>query len=201
MVSSVPAPAAPAIVRSGSKLIFPAPLLNQAVDLPPLCVRCGAPAIDKPLKKTFYWHHRALYILLLSPIIYAIVAVIVRKSMKVNVPLCLQHARRRSNAIIFAWLIPVIGIADIFILPKIGVDPGVIALITTACIITGLVIWAVVANPIRPTSIDKYYGEFSGFCEIFLQQFPQGSPQAPVLVAQQFPQTQQGPPPPPPSIR
>jgi hypothetical protein len=111
--------------------------------------------------------------------------------MKVNVPLCAQHAQRRSTAVMLAWILPVIGIADAFILPQFKVDPGIVVLVTATLIIAGLVIWAVVANPIRPKSIDKYYGEFSGFCEIFLEQFPQGSPQAPALV-QLFP-----PPPPP----
>jgi hypothetical protein len=190
MAGSVSAPVAPTIVRSGSKLIFPAPILGQPVILPPLCVRCGAPASGKPLVKTFYWHHPALYILLLSPIIYVIVAMIVRKTMKVSVPLCPHHAQRRSTAVMLAWILPVIGIADAFILPQFHVDPGIVVLVTSALLIAGLVIWAVVANPIRPKSIDKYYGEFSGFCETFLQQFPQRSPQTPALV-------QQLPPPPP----
>jgi hypothetical protein len=197
MVASVPAPVGPAIVRQGSKLFIPAPLPGQAVELPPICVRCGVQANGKPVKKTFSWHHPALYILLLSPIIYAIVAVIVRKSMKVNVPLCNQHAQRRKTAIIFAWLIPVIGVADCFILPQFKVDPGVVVLIFIASLVAGLVIWAVAGNPIRPTLIDKYHGEFSGFCETFLQQFPQGSLQA-VVVAQQGPPSPQGTPPPPP---
>lgn len=197
MAGYAPATAVTPIVRQGSKLIFTVPALNQAVDLPPMCVRCGAASNGKPVKKTFSWHHPALYILLVSPIIYVIVAVIVRKTMKINVTLCAQHAQRRTTAIIFAWLIPAIGVADIFVLSRFGVDPGVIVLIFIACLVAGLVIWAVAGNPIRPTSIDKYYGEFSGFCEAFLQQFPQGTRQTPVL-SQQVPPSQV--PPPPPSI-
>lgn len=183
------APAAPTIIRQGSKLVVP--VLNQPVILPPLCVRCGAAADGKTVEKTFYWHHPALYILLVSPIIYVIVAVIVRKSVKVNVPLCAHHAQRRGTAVMLAWLLPLIGIADIFILPRFNVDPGIVALVTIAFIVAGLVIWAVAGNIMRPTSIDKYFAEFSGCCEIFLQQFPQATPQAATPVQPYMP-----PPPP-----
>jgi len=197
MAASVPAPVGPAIVRQGSKLFIPAPLPGHVVDLPPLCVRCGAPSNGKPVKKAFSWHHPALYFLLISPLIYVIVAVIVRKMMKINVPLCQEHAKRRSIAVTLAWVLPLIGIADAFILPQFNVDGGIVALVTTGLILAGLVIWAIVGNPIRPARIDKTHGEFSGFCETFLQQFPQGSLEAAVVV-RQFPPSPQGPLPPPP---
>ena len=198
MASSVPAPAVPSIVRQGSRLIFPAPAPGQAVELPPICIRCGAPSNGKPLKKTLYWHHPAIYfVLLISPLIYLIVAAIVRKSMKVNVPLCLEHAKRRSIAVTLAWVLPLIGLADAIILPQFNVDGGIVALLTTALVLAGLVIWAVVASPIRPKLINQSHGEFSNFCEVFLRQFPEGSAK-PVMPVQQFPPQPQGPPPPPP---
>ena len=180
---------APTIARHGSKLVVPVPLPGQWAVLPPLCVRCGAPAGPKAVKKAFYWHHPALYILLLSPIIYVIVALIVRKTIRVQVPLCPAHAQRRSTAVTLAWALPLIGVADIFVLPRFNVDLGIAAFLAVILFLAGLVTWAVVSNPIRPTSIDNYYGEFSGCCEVFLQQFPQATP-APVMV-------QQSPPPPP----
>jgi hypothetical protein len=103
--------------------------------------------------------------------------------------------QRRKTAVTLAWILPLVGIADAFILPRFNVDPGIVVLVTCAFLFAGLVIWAVVGSPIRPKSIDKYYGEFSGFCETFLQQFPQGTAQPPALVPQQ---SQQFPPPPPP---
>jgi hypothetical protein len=198
MAASAPAPLNPTIVRQNSKLIFPAPAPGQAVELPPICVRCGAPSNGKPLKKTLWWHHPAIYlVLLISPLIYVIVAVIVRKSMKVNVPLCLEHAKRRSIMVTLAWVLPLIGFVDLFVLPQFKVDIGVAVLIFIAFLLAGLVIWAVVASPIRPKLINQFRGEFSGFCEVFLQQFPEGSLQA-MAPVQQFPQQPQGPPPPPP---
>jgi hypothetical protein len=200
MAASAPAPLSPAVVRQGSKLIFAAPAPGQAVELPPVCVRCGAASSGKPLKKTFSWHNPAIYlVLLISPLIYVIVAVIVRKSMKVNVPLCVEHAKRRSIAVTLAWALPLIGFVDLFVLPQFKVDVGITVLIFTAFLLAGIVIWAVVGSPIRPKLINNARGEFSGFCEVFLQQFPEGSLQPAVLV-QQFRPQPQGTPPPPPAI-
>jgi hypothetical protein len=174
MAGFVPSFAPQSITRQGSRLIIPAPARGQAAMLPPLCVKCGAPANGKPVMKTFYWHHPALYLIILAGVlIYVIVAMIVRKSMKVSVPVCAHHAQRRSTAVMLAWVLPLIGLVDVFVLPSFNVDGGLVALITMVLIFTGIIIWAVVGLPIRPKRIDQYSGEFSGFCEAFLQQFPE----------------------------
>jgi len=172
-------------------LIIPLAGLGQTAVLRPQCIKCGAPADGKPVERTYYWHHPALYLLIVSPLIYLIVAVVVRKGMKVRVSLCLQHAQRRSIGVTLAWVLPVAGIADALILPQLNVDGGVVALITVVLIVAGLVIWAVVGNPIRPKSIDQYRGVFTGFGENFLQQFQETAAEAPAV-----PQV----PPPPPAI-
>jgi len=169
------APAIYAIVRDGNRLLVPNPPRNQVVPLPPPCIKCGAPANGKPVNKTFYWHHPALYLLVLAGVlVYLLVAVIVRKSMRMSVPLCARHAQRRSTAVTLAWVIPLVGVADAFILPRFGIDGGVVALITLLLVVTGVVIWAIVDYPIRPKSIDQYRGVFTGCAEAYLQQFPPG---------------------------
>lgn len=186
------APSLYPIVRQGLALIIPVAGPGQAAVLPAQCIKCGAPADDKPVERKYYWHHPALYLLLVSPLIYLVVAVVVRKSMKVRVSLCIRHTQRRSIGVTLAWVLPVVGIADAFILPQLNVDGGVVALITVVLILAGLVIWAVVGNLIRPKSIDQYRGIFTGFCENFLQQFQETGVQAPAGPPQV--------PPPPPAI-
>ncbi len=174
MAAYHPSPPILAITRDGEKLIIPVAMAMPMALLPPVCVKCGAPADGKPVEKTFSWHSPWLYLLLfIALLIYAIIAIVVRKQMRVRVPLCRQHAGRRSGAITVAWVLPVVGIADAFILPAFGVDVGWVVLVTVVLIFAGLVIWAVVDSPIRPRFIDQYQGIFSGFCEAFLQQFPQ----------------------------
>jgi hypothetical protein len=174
MVTFVPQPNAPQIVRSGSHLFIAVPPEGQVVYLPPFCVKCGQPATDKPIVKRFSWHHPALYLLVLvALLIYVIVALVVRKTVRVGVPLCARHAQRRKVWITLAWALPVAGIADAFVLPRLfDLDPGWIALLVVIFILAGVIIWAVAGNPIRPQSIDSFSAEFSGFCEPFLEQIP-----------------------------
>lgn len=175
MAAYAPVPISTPIARDGKKLIVIAAMPGQIIPLPPPCVKCGAPANGKPVTKTFYWHHPALYLVALAGLlIYAIIATIVRKSIRLTVPLCASHAQKRSMAVILSWVIPLIGVADAFILPNLGMDGGVVVLITIACLLTGLIIWAVVSYPIRPRYIDQRCGVFTGVCEEYLQQFPPG---------------------------
>jgi hypothetical protein len=196
MAGSAPAISALPIVRQGLQLIVPAPPPGQPAILPPLCIKCGAPADGKPVERTIYWHHPAVYLLILAGLlIYAIVAIVVRKSIKVRMPLCARHAQRRSIAVTLAWVLPLVGIADAIILPQFDVDGGIVALITIVLVVTGLVLWGVVSSPLRPKSIDQYRGIFTGCCQIFLEQFPEGSQMPPVSTL-----PPQIPPPPPPPI-
>jgi hypothetical protein len=173
MATFIPQPNAPQIVRSGSHVFIALPPEGQAVYLPPFCVKCGQPATDKPIVKRFSWHQPAYFLLILvGLLIYVIVALIVRKTIRVGVPLCAQHAQRRSLWLTLAWVLPVIGIADAFVLPRFNVDPGWIVSLVVMFVLAGLVIWAVAGNPIRPRSIDSFSAEFSGFCDLFLEQIP-----------------------------
>ena len=174
MVTFVPHPNAPEIVRSGSHLFIALPPEGQVVYLPPFCVKCGQPATDKPVVKRFSWHPPALYLLILfALLIYVIVALVVRKTVCIGVPLCAHHAQRRKVWVTLAWVLPVVGIADAFVLPRLfNMDPGWIVLLVVVFILGGLVIWAIAGNPIRPQSIDTFSAEFSGFCDAFLEQIP-----------------------------
>jgi hypothetical protein len=196
MAAASPAPYP--ISRRGSKLIVPVPPSGQVAVLPPPCIRCGAPADGKPVEKTLYWHNPAVYLAILAGVlIYVILALVLRKGIRVRVPLCAEHAKRRSIGITLAWVLPLVGIADAVILPQTNVDGGVVALITIVLILTGLVIWAIVANPIRPTLINEFQGEFTGFCPAYLQLVPEWV-QPVVTVPSQQVSSQQVPPPPPP---
>lgn len=177
MASYTPAPISYPILRDRKKLIVPVAPLNQMVTLPPPCVKCGSPANDEPVIKTFSWHHPALYLLILlgilpGAIIYALVASSVRKKIYLSVPLCPRHIKRRKLALTLAWVLPVVGLADAFILPRLGMELGRACGIAVWFVIAGAVIWGIVTDPIRPRYIDQYRSEFTGLCEAYLQQFP-----------------------------
>src|SRR5258708_38667976 len=63
--------------------------------LPPFCVKCGRPAEPNLFPKKFSWHPQWVYIFVLFAIlIYAIVATVISKKMKLKVPLCAKHMEK-----------------------------------------------------------------------------------------------------------
>lgn len=187
------------VFRDGMKLVVPRIGGGDAgAELPPVCVKCGLPS-GRPLKRNFFWHEPWLYaLILLGVLVYAILAMVMRKKMVLNVPLCDAHWSRRRNLILTAWLVVLAGIAAPFIFSAAGIDvaPGVILMILL--ILGGAILGALVSNPIRPARIDDRSGVFSGCGEIFLQQLPAEAPLAPTPVVMPVQPAGAVPPPPPP---
>lgn len=89
-----------AIHREGQTVVVPV----QGASLPPRCVRCNQPA-SKRLLRRLYWHHPALYLLLLVGLcFYLIPALIVRKKAVVEIGVCDQHHKRRRGGILLGLL-------------------------------------------------------------------------------------------------
>jgi hypothetical protein len=81
---------------------------------PDRCVKCNAPANGYRYSKTFYWHESAYYLLILAGIIvYAIVAMIIRKSGRVSVGLCPAHRAVRTRHSLIVTAIVLLGIGVI----------------------------------------------------------------------------------------
>lgn len=80
-------------------------VLTPSGELPPRGVKCNADA-EQPIKeRTVYWHTPWLYLLILiSLLVYLIVALIARKRARVTPGLCSEHRRRRNQLLIGSWL-------------------------------------------------------------------------------------------------
>ena len=146
---------------------------NGAV-LPPFCVKCGRAAAPDRLRKTFSWQPRWVYVfILLALLIYIIVALALRKSMALQIPLCFAHREkyrtlRLAGAILAFGSIPEM-IAGIAILPDRYMG---LAITGSLCaLLAGLVVLAA-GSILRVKRIDKYYGYFGGAHEAFLAQLP-----------------------------
>ena len=73
--------------RDGETLI-----MQKTVRLPDYCIKCGVAANGSHHTRNLSWHHPALYLLILAGLlIYAIVALIVRKSAKIDISMCQDH--------------------------------------------------------------------------------------------------------------
>ncbi|MCL4820324.1 MAG: hypothetical protein KJ067_14350 [Vicinamibacteria bacterium] len=85
--------------REGPLLVVP-----QGAPLPPRCVRCGAPAPGPARQVRIYWHHPAIYVLLLNLLVYAVVALLARRSVRIELPVCAAHVSRRRRGNLIALL-------------------------------------------------------------------------------------------------
>jgi hypothetical protein len=85
--------------RQGNQLV-----MTKDAQLPYVCIKTNQPA-DAWLRRNLYWHRPWIYVLILVSIwIYIIVALIVRQTAKIQVPLCRERIVRRRWGIAAAWL-------------------------------------------------------------------------------------------------
>jgi len=115
--------------RQGSTLV-----VQAGTRFPPRCVKCNAPAVHPQPDRKLYWHSPWLYMLILAGIlVYAVVALVVRKTATVAPGLCAEHRAARRRWIAVAWAGPVLGIAVAFTgnaaAVSIGLMGGLLALV------------------------------------------------------------------------
>ena len=136
------------IHREGDSVVVP----KDGASLPPRCVRCNLPASRRLLRR-LYWHHPALYLLILVGLcFYLIPALIVRKRAVVEVGVCDQHHKRRRLGIAIGWL----GFLASFVGMIATLDPvpelGLLFLLT---MIATPIVGALMAQVVSATRIDN----------------------------------------------
>ena len=147
-------------------------VLRHQATLPARCVKCNAAAHEPTKKRKIYWHHWAIYLLILINIIlYAIVAMIARKRAIVSPGLCARHKARRRNAIALGWLGSIAGFAILVAglgegEPLLGTFGVLLALVAAmAGVIVGRVVFA--------KRIDDDYVRLKGCGTAFLNTLPE----------------------------
>jgi hypothetical protein len=169
-MSFAPAPTAAIAQRDGERLFLP-----RFTSLPPNCVKCGRPA-EKPFRKKFFWHVPWLYILILFPgvLIYAIVALIVRKSIELDVPICeFHHAERRRYKTIGAVLLLGAIPGGMILNMALGISEGASWLVGVLSFLAGLVFFGMASSVMSPKLIDDTHAEFGKVSPEFLKLLPQ----------------------------
>jgi hypothetical protein len=150
-------------------------VMDRDARLPPRCVKCNEPAHEPTKRRTLYWHHPALYILILVQIIvYFIVALIVRKSIVIEPGLCGEHKRKRRNATLITWLGLVASLALpaalTVLLPPDG-DGGVIVL-GFAIFLVSVIYGVVSSRVLTARKIDANTARLGGCGDKFLESLP-----------------------------
>jgi len=84
--------------RQGNVLV-----MHKRAPLPDICLKSNEPAKQR-LKRHLSWHHPAVFLLVLvSLLIYVIVALIIRKTATISIALSDQWLARRRRRMIVAW--------------------------------------------------------------------------------------------------
>ena len=152
--------------RDGTTLV-----MHKTARLPDCCIKCGVEANGVHLRKKLSWHHPALALLILAGVlIYAIVALIVRKSATIDISLCEDHLRKHRIAVIASWLIFLAGIA--FMVLAISAESGGSALFGLLLLFGSAISAATWAKVVKVKKIDDYYVWLSGIDERFLAIIP-----------------------------
>jgi hypothetical protein len=150
---------------------------------PDRCVKCNAPAEGYQLLRRLSWHHPALYVLILFPglVIYALVALCVRKTAQVKVGLCPDHRAARRRNVAIAWSLCLLGLAMLIGIPMAlsgqrGPDVGTYkaagAIAGIVTLLVGLVYAAVAVPVVSPRRIDDHYVYLNKAGRPFLESLP-----------------------------
>ena len=157
--------------RQGDRVVA-----TREMDLGDACVKCGAPCDGWRWNKTLYWHEPWVYALIIPGVlIYAICALVLRKSAKVSAGLCPVHRKRRYTGIFLVWVLSLLGLGCF--IGGIGVSAnskspelGVAILFAgIAMWIVAVVVGNVMARVLVPKKIDERYAWYSGADEAYLQ--------------------------------
>lgn len=161
-----PPEAAPLQWRRGRVLFHPA-----GADFADRCVQCNAPTHGPRLKRRLYWHTPWLYLLVVQLLIYVIVAMIVRKSVLVNIALCDAHRARRRKLMLAGMLTALAGVGSCGAGVG-GPTVGPLVPLGLLMVLVGLVLAIVGERVITPRRIDKTVAEINGVCDAYLAELP-----------------------------
>ena len=158
--------AAPGLRRDGDRLV-----VGRGATLPPYCVKCGQPA-DKFVKKNFGWHSPWLYLLIFAGVlVYAILATVLMKRMKIDVPLCEAHRKRRFTLLAAGWALFLGAIPLGIFIGSLGSDDSAVGigfLVGFTAFIASMVLFAMGSRIMAPKKIDDNEAIFGGVSPAFL---------------------------------
>lgn len=147
-------------------------IMLPGAQMPRRCVKCNEPAHEPTKARKLYWHHPAVYLLvLLNVVIYAIIAAVIRRKAFVNAGLCVEHKRRRRIALTFAWTGSLTGIVLMYfgMASSLGVWGAVLGLLLILVSVLGGMIFARIVYAKR---IDPSYVRLKGCGVAFLDSLP-----------------------------
>lgn len=164
---AAPSGAAGGIWRIDKQLIT-----RNETPFPDRCVKCNKPANGFRLKRQFYWHPPAYFLLiLLNLLIYAIVAMCVRKKATLHIGLCEKHRVQRKWGILVCWLGVLGGFAGI--IGGAAANNGLVIISGIALLLFGAIYGGITGARVSPAKITKENVWLKGVNKDFLAELPE----------------------------
>jgi hypothetical protein len=156
--------------RRGTEIV-----MHKLAPLPATCVKCGASAElhagGSFHRHKFRWHHPAVYAAIISPIIYAILATVLSHRFPLDVPLCGDHGKARSDAGKLLGIAGVIGVILVILSFAAG-WAGTGILLSLGTIIGLAIYYEHFYKALRVSRLEGDIAFIKGGDEAFLRQLP-----------------------------
>jgi hypothetical protein len=149
-------------------------LMHKQAQLPHRCVRCNSAADVRRLNRQLWYIHPALYALVISPLIFLIVYLIVRKGARIDVPVCEAHVQRRRNLMTVAGCLMALGILGF--VAAAYLSSGIPFVLGLLVLLASLVVLVVGSRHVTPAKIDEQYVWLKGVSPEFLASLPPARP-------------------------
>ena len=146
-------PALAAVHISGKALVLP-----KEFTFPPICIKTGEAENLVPLqKRRLSWYPPLMIVLVaLSPLVFAIIALIFRKKGLIHFQLTKEIARKRKSAIMRNWLLFFASFGAFFMAAKMPDNQiSIFVLAGTVLFLASLIGAIIAARFLRPQKIDK----------------------------------------------
>lgn len=160
----------PEFRRFGSEIA-----LHKNANLPCYCVKCGKHILSllegDYVSQKFRWHNPLVYIALISPLIYLILALCLSKTFTINVPLCSEHLQKRETTKHYL-LGGGLGAFILIIMCSVFDLVGLSFLIFFVAIIALPLVFEYAYKPLRAKNIEGNYYHLGGASPEFLNTIP-----------------------------
>lgn len=151
-------------------------VMHQAATLPDVCVKSNQPASGKTLRRKLSWHPSWVALtILISPLVYIILAAILTKRATIHIGLTDPFRKRRMIMLALAWLFG-LGSLAMFVVSVAMIDQfdaaPLLAILGVAGIFFALIFGNFGARLVRATKITDTHIHLKGCHPDYLKRFP-----------------------------
>lgn len=147
----------------------------KGAELPDRCLKCNAPAAGYRFRRDLAWlHPNWVLVFLISPILYVLVYLILRKRGTVTVGVCARHREIRTRAILWGCGLSLAGLGSV--IATAGVPENLVPFSVLGGIVlllVGLITGAFGSRILVPKRIDKHFIHLTKVSPDYLATWPE----------------------------